>query len=41
MGEKAKTQRYSVYRIKDEMPLAIYATAKECAEILDIRLDSF
>lgn len=41
MGEWSKVRRYSVYRVRDEMPIIIYGTAKECAAALGIRMDSF
>lgn len=34
-------KRYSVYFKKDEMPLIIFATAKECAREMDINVNSF
>ena len=37
----AKAKRYSVYHKGTDMPLVIYATAKECAEAMGIRLNSF
>lgn len=33
--------KYSVYREADDMPVAIYATAKECASVMGIKLNSF
>lgn len=39
MGGKAG--KYSVYDSKTEMPLIIYATAKECAKAMGITAESF
>lgn len=43
MGEwqESKLRRYSVYRAKDDTPIIINGTAKECAAALGIRLNSF
>lgn len=35
------TKRYSVYYGKTEMPLILYANAKECAEAMGITVKSF
>lgn len=32
---------YSVYHAKNEMPLIIYATSKECADAMGVTLKSF
>ena len=34
-------RRYSIYRLKDDMPIAIYETAERCAEILGVETDTF
>ena len=34
-------KRYSVYKGKDEVPLVIYGTSRECAEAMGIKLRSF
>ena len=34
-------KRYSVYKGKDETPLVIYGTSRECAEAMGITLRSF
>lgn len=34
-------KRYSVYHKKTDMPLILYATAKECAEAMGIKRNSF
>lgn len=34
-------RRYSIYRIKDDFPLAIFQPAQECARILGVSLDTF
>lgn len=33
--------RYSVYNKETDMPVAVYATSKECASAMGIRLQSF
>lgn len=34
-------EKYSVYNTKTDMPLIIYASPKECAEAMGIKLNSF
>ena len=34
-------KRYSVYRKATDMPLVVYATAKECAAAMGMSLNSF
>lgn len=34
-------KKYSVYNTKTDMPLIIYASPKECAEAMGIKLNSF
>lgn len=34
-------KRYSVYQKKTDKPIAIYATAKECAKAMGIKLNTF
>ena len=41
MGEDLSRKRYSVYRVADDMPIILYATARECAEALGIKYGSF
>lgn len=41
MAEDLSRKRYSVYRVKDDMPIILYATARECAEALGIKYRSF
>jgi hypothetical protein len=36
-----QAKMYSVYRCKDDFPVIIYATSKECAEEMGIKLHSF
>ena len=33
--------RYSVYHAKTEVPVIIYGTSKECAEVMGIKVNSF
>ena len=40
MADKCR-RMYSVYNKKDDRPLIIYATARECAEAIGIKLNSF
>ena len=35
------TKKYSVYFAKDDRPLILYATSKECAKAMGITLNSF
>ena len=41
MAEDLSRKRYSVYRVADDMPIILYATARECAEALGIKYRSF
>lgn len=34
-------RRYSVYRVKDDMPIIIYGTSQQCAAALGINMNSF
>ena len=36
-----RTRRYSVYHQKTEQPLIIYATARQCADAMGIKRNSF
>ena len=35
------SKRYSVYHVKTDIPLIIYATSKECAKAMGVKLNSF
>ena len=37
----SNAKKYSVYSAKDEMPVLIYASAKECAEFMGITENAF
>lgn len=39
--EQKPLRMYSVYRVRDEMPLIVYATAAECARAMGISKNSF
>lgn len=41
MAEDLSRKRYSVYRVADDMPIILYATARECAAALGIKYRSF
>jgi hypothetical protein len=41
MGTKKNTKMYSVYQVKDEMPVILYASATDCAKALGITRASF
>ena len=34
-------KRYSVYHVKTDVPLILYATSKECAKAMGIELNTF
>lgn len=38
---RKRLRMYSVYRVGDEMPLIVYATAAECARAMGISRNSF
>lgn len=41
MQKTAKSNRYSVYHKKTDVPLIIYATSAECAKAMGIKVNSF
>lgn len=41
MCEDLSRKRFSVYRVADDMPIILYATARDCAAALGIKYESF